>query len=110
MWTPAPTTPDSTNTSMSDDIIWLEIPYAEKDQAKAAGHVRWDPEQRRWYAPPQTELSGLQRWIKARVPLDCPFCDKDVAKSLGARFDGTKWYILDDQDPAPFAKWLSATL
>lgn len=25
------------------DRIWLDVPYAEKDQAKAAG-ARWDPQ------------------------------------------------------------------
>jgi hypothetical protein len=30
---------------------WLDVPFAEKDEAKAAG-ARWDPAARRWYAPP----------------------------------------------------------
>lgn len=33
-----------------DGRVWLAVPYAEKDAAKAAG-ARWDPQARRWYAP-----------------------------------------------------------
>lgn len=40
-----------------------------------------------------------------------PYCDKDEAKSLGARWDaGVKsWYIdLEKIDPDSFAKWIPA--
>ena len=30
--------------------MWLDVPFAEKDSAKAAG-ARWDPAARLWYAP-----------------------------------------------------------
>ncbi|WP_415678782.1 DUF5710 domain-containing protein [Tsukamurella hominis] len=33
-----------------NDRQWLDVPFEEKDHAKAAG-ARWDPEQRCWYAP-----------------------------------------------------------
>src|SRR4051794_4106984 len=39
---------------------WLDVPYAEKDVAKALG-ARWDPGARRWYAPPSA-VDGLARW------------------------------------------------
>jgi hypothetical protein len=39
---------------------WLDVPYSEKDQAKALG-ARWDASARRWYAPSSGD-SGLQRW------------------------------------------------
>jgi hypothetical protein len=29
---------------------WLDVPFGDKDEAKAAG-ARWDPQARRWYAP-----------------------------------------------------------
>ena len=43
-----------------------------------------------------------------RINLQCPYADKDQAKSLGARWDPEKktWYVVDPQDLAPFAKWL----
>ena len=41
--------------------IWLNVPYAEKDQAKKAG-CRWDPQVRRWYAPLAIPLERIERW------------------------------------------------
>ena len=45
---------------MSTEPIWLDVPFREKDEAKAAG-ARWDPSERRWYAP-RVEMEGLKRW------------------------------------------------
>jgi Domain of unknown function (DUF5710) len=43
--------------------LWLDVPFAEKDQAKAAG-ARWDPEARRWFAP-RVGMDALSRWAAA---------------------------------------------
>lgn len=40
--------------------VWLDVPYSQKDQAKALG-ARWDAQARRWYDP-AGHTSGLQRW------------------------------------------------
>jgi hypothetical protein len=45
---------------------WLDVPFSEKDEAKAAG-ARWDGDARRWYAP-RPGMRGLDRWV-ARPPL-----------------------------------------
>lgn len=39
---------------------WLDVPYGEKDLAKACG-ARWDGAVRRWYAP-RPGMPGLDRW------------------------------------------------
>jgi exodeoxyribonuclease VII large subunit len=41
--------------------------------------------------------------------LTVPFREKDSVKALGARWDNDakRWYVLDGQDLAPFATWLS---
>lgn len=43
-----------------------------------------------------------------RINLVTPFAEKDAAKALGARWDGTRkvWYITDVEDLTPFAKWI----
>ncbi|HTP16659.1 MAG TPA: DUF5710 domain-containing protein [Streptosporangiaceae bacterium] len=41
--------------------IWLDVPYSNKHQAKAAGAL-WDPRARRWYAPPGRR-GQLSRWL-----------------------------------------------
>jgi hypothetical protein len=40
---------------------WLDVPYAEKDEAKAAG-ARWDFGAKRWYAP-RPGMAELARWL-----------------------------------------------
>ncbi|MBQ0867447.1 DUF5710 domain-containing protein [Streptomyces sp. RK75] len=41
--------------------VWLDVPFAEKDEAKALG-ARWDPAAKRWFAP-RAGLPGLDRWV-----------------------------------------------
>lgn len=45
---------------MAVERLWLDVPYREKDEAKALG-ARWDPAAKRWYAP-VNGMAGLQRW------------------------------------------------
>jgi hypothetical protein len=46
---------------------WLDVPFGEKDEAKAAG-ARWDWRAKRWYAP-QPGMPELARWLPgARTP------------------------------------------
>ena len=71
-------------TESTSDITWLDCPYEEKDEAKAA-LAQWDPQQRRWYAAPHVNLSPLRRWIKTRVYLNC-----DIRDSQG-RCKITRW-------------------
>ena len=40
--------------------VWLDVPYRDKDEAKAQG-ARWDPAAKRWYAP-RAGVPGLGRW------------------------------------------------
>ena len=40
--------------------LWLDVPFAEKDEAKRLG-ARWDQAARRWYAP-RPGIAGLGRW------------------------------------------------
>ncbi len=43
-----------------------------------------------------------------RIDLAVPFAQKDEAKGLGARWDGTNrvWYLPDGTNPDPFKKWM----
>ncbi|MHA6798657.1 exonuclease domain-containing protein [Bounagaea algeriensis] len=40
--------------------VWLDVPFAEKDAAKAAG-ARWDRHEKRWYAP-RPGMAELAAW------------------------------------------------
>lgn len=46
--------------------LYLDVPFAEKDDAKALG-ARWDPAARRWFDP-KPPNAGLDRWA-ARPPI-----------------------------------------
>lgn len=63
------------------DRIWLDVPYVEKDLAKAEG-ARWDPSAKRWYAP-RAEMRGLTRWVALPdVPEILPGEDRSLGHGL----------------------------
>ena len=54
---------------MATQQPWLDVPFAEKDEAKAAG-AQWDRRARRWYAP-RPGMPELARWLpRPRTPGD----------------------------------------
>lgn len=60
---------------------WLDVPYQEKDEAKAHG-ARWDPKAKRWYAP-QAGMAGLDRWApRPEVPDLLPGEDRSFGSGL----------------------------
>ncbi|MGW7532550.1 DUF5710 domain-containing protein [Amycolatopsis sp. NPDC054798] len=66
---------------MTEDRIWLDVPFQEKDDAKAIG-ARWDQAARRWYAPRQG-IAGLARWAaREEVPELLPGEDHGFGSGL----------------------------
>jgi len=43
-------------------MVFLNVPFAEKDQAKALG-ARWNPTRRRWYVPDGVAPEAFAAWI-----------------------------------------------
>ena len=64
---------------MADNRIWLDVAFAEKDEAKAQG-ARWDPTARRWYAP-RPGMTALDRW---QAPPDVPDLLPDEDRNFGS--------------------------
>ena len=90
---------------------YLEVPYEEKDHARALG-ARWDPDRRLWYSTGEL-IEALQRWLpKTRIYMDCEFESRNVVKQLGGRWDPDKrkWYIVDGTDLEKFQEWLQYPL
>ncbi len=50
---------------------YLAVPYAEKDQAKAAG-ARWDKAAKAWYVGDNADILALQRWLPQNVTQQPP--------------------------------------
>lgn len=44
-------------------MTFLNVPYAEKDEARALG-ARWNPGRKRWYVPTGVALEPFQKWLK----------------------------------------------
>lgn len=42
-------------------MLFLNVPYAEKDEAKALG-ARWNPTKRRWYVPDGVATAAFAKW------------------------------------------------
>jgi hypothetical protein len=59
-------------------------------------------------SPVSKPMSGGSRSNAGKVFLNVPYAEKDAAKSLGARWDGTKrkWYIPAGLDKELFRKWV----
>ena len=44
----------------------LDVPFAEKDNAKALG-ARWNPQLKKWYVPQGNALEPFARWLPAGI-------------------------------------------
>jgi len=61
--------------------VYLEVPYSEREQAKALG-ARWDPAARRWWAPPAA-TAARRRWpAPPEVPALLPGEDRTFGAGL----------------------------
>lgn len=58
---------------MADMKTYLNVPYAQKDQAKALG-ARWDATQKKWYIPPGKDRAVFSQW-----PLADAVSDRDAS-------------------------------
>lgn len=48
-------------------MMLLNVPYAEKDEAKALG-ARWNPTRRSWYVPDGVAQAPFARWASQQAP------------------------------------------
>ena len=46
---------------MTDSKIYLNVPFAQKDEAKALG-ARWDAVQKKWHAPADRDITLFAKW------------------------------------------------
>jgi len=51
------------NTYGAAQNTFLQVPYAEKDEAKALG-ARWNPQRKLWYVPAGGDLSKFGKWLE----------------------------------------------
>ncbi|MGW8393674.1 DUF5710 domain-containing protein [Pseudoduganella sp. HUAS MS19] len=59
--TAAVSAPVSSNAKRPQGIV-LNVPYAEKDEAKKLG-AKWDPTRKKWYVPQGVNAEPFSRWV-----------------------------------------------
>jgi hypothetical protein len=78
-------------------MMFLTVPYAEKDQARELG-ARWNPTRKRWYVPDGVATEPFARWMAKDGEPPSGRQDARAAKLVtGAR------YLEIDHDCNPFA-------
>lgn len=95
---------------ISDTRINLNVPFVEKDQAKARG-ARWDRDNQTWYAPPGTNLENLRRWLPNGAFQDKsdPTRRKDAEKGVTlSELLGRVKGVISDNFPKP--EWIRAEI
>ena len=50
----------------SDNRLYLDVPFAEKDAARSLG-ARWDPSKTLWWVPTDQYVDGITRWLPKTV-------------------------------------------
>ena len=53
------------------DEIWLTVPYAEKDKARALG-ARWNPKVKSWFIPRDMAIEPFELWLGWVKPIKQP--------------------------------------
>lgn len=46
----------------SESVLFLDVPYKEKDEAKLLG-ARWNPEMKKWYVEKRFDYPKFAKWI-----------------------------------------------
>lgn len=110
---------------MSDFIstgarIYIDVPYREKEEAKALG-AKWDRQEQSWYIPADKDGSAFAKWKQRdasapresrkpeeeRVYLAVPYGERKSAKAAGAVWDQSarSWYAGPKADMARLERW-----
>ena len=85
--------------------LFLNVPYAEKEEAKALG-ARWDPMRRKWYLTDRRQYARCAKWIEGNTVVcgciyivegkrTCFRCGRPT-QVIGFGFE--TFYVIDDED------------
>ena len=56
---------------MPDSKIYLNVPFAQKDAAKALG-ARWDAANKKWYVPADKDITLFAQWQTQSGTIESP--------------------------------------
>src|SRR6185437_7930287 len=86
--------------NISDQRVYLAVPFDEKDDAKEIG-ARWDGRSKAWYVPPGTDLAPFTSWLPAQnsvqIAVDANPVEQfaEALRESGLRLDGPP--VMDGQ-------------
>jgi putative DNA primase/helicase len=112
---------DQSSQSSQSSKIWIDVPYPQKDEAKALG-ARWDRQEQSWYVPAGVDPAPFARWTPATTPqarpkqspatpprqyLAVPYGERVAAKAAGAVWDkaAKSWYAGPKADMTKLKRW-----
>jgi hypothetical protein len=52
---------------MANSKTYLNVPYAQKDEAKALG-AKWDASNKKWYVPDSLDITLFEKWNTEALP------------------------------------------
>jgi hypothetical protein len=67
---------------MENSKIYLAVPYAQKDAAKALG-ARWDAAHKKWYIPATMDITPFAKWQSEALTSELSASPK--ARALSSR-------------------------
>jgi hypothetical protein len=65
-------------------MMFLKVPYAEKDKAKALG-ARWNAERKAWYVPDGAQAAPFEQWLTRDGAV--PEIVKSASKASASKVD-----------------------
>lgn len=77
------------DTSMPISKTYLNVPFQEKDAAKALG-ARWDAAAKKWYAPAGIDLAVFKQWHTPAADSTSPSPPKTAADIAAGVFTQPK--------------------
>ena len=108
---------------IADDKILINVPFKEKEEAKALG-AKWDRQEQSWYIPANVDPPPFSKWMQGEVSsvegtkvdvakadgrqyLAVPYGEHTAAKALGAKWDkaAKSWYVGQEADVAKLERW-----
>jgi len=76
----------TTNFNMADSKTYLNVPFAQKDAAKALG-ARWDTASKKWFVPADKDITLFAQWQSQSGTLESPLT---TTSKPGSRASSTK--------------------
>ena len=80
-------------------MLLLNVPFAEKDQAKALG-ARWNAAKKRWYVPEGISAAAFAKWVSADAKKEAGAMDAATSSSpameqVGLTVTGKNYFELE---------------